>query len=487
MATITNKDGVSIVTTHTGRRMIYTDEVQITDANICSVVENAYTTHLANRSDIVYLYKYFKGEQPVLYKTKDVRPEINNKIVINLANEIVTFKVGYLVGKPIQYISSVPEQRISQNIATLNDMMRNEGKVTKDRKLVEWQMICGTGYRLVLPKKRAGEKVPWEMYTLNPMNAFVVYSNDYKEEPMLGVSYKKDANGDVTFTAYTEDKVYTIGEFNRPFTAEKNPLGRIPIIEYPANTARLGAFEVVEEILDAINDLDSDRLDSVKQFVESLLVVYNADFDEDVTANTIRQAGMVILRNLGENKADIKVLSEKLDQANTESLKQSLIKSVHDIVGMPMQGNGSTADSSNNGAVILKNGWQGAETRAEDFEAMFYEPEKAFLRIVSEIAESQGTLEFDPDDIDIRFTRRNYEDILAKSQTLVTLLNSPFVAPHQAYLASGLFSDVEDAVQQGILWEMEKKKYLVSTGPVEGETTEAKFTGDEPSDEDIKE
>ena len=483
MATITNKDNEQgIRKVFTGRKMIYTDVDAITDENICAVVENAYTCHLANRSDILYLYNYFKGSQPVIYKTKDVRPEINNKVVINLANEIVTFKVGYQVGKPIQYISSVPDERVSANIAILNDMMRNEGKVTKDRKLVEWQMICGTGYRLILPKKNQTARVPWEMYTLNPMNAFVVYANDYTERPMLGVSYKTDSNGNVTFTAYTEESVYTIGEFNRPFTREDNGLGHIPIIEYPANSARLGAFEVVLDALDAINELDSDRLDAVKQFVESLLVVYNADFEEGTTANAIREAGMVILRNLGENKADIKILSEKLDQSNTESLKQSLIKSIHDIVGMPMQSNGNTADSSNNGAVILKNGWQGAETRAEDFEAMFYEPEKTFLKVVSDIASLQSGLEFDPDDIDIRFTRRNYEDILAKSQTLVTLLNAPFVAPHQAYLASGLFSDVEDAVQQGIAWEMQKKKYLSNNEPVTEETSD-----EDPSDGDINE
>ena len=448
MASISNKDNnEGIRKVFTGRKMIYTDVPEINDGNICAVVENAYTAHMSNRSDILYLYNYFKGSQPVIYKSKDVRPEINNKVVINLANEIVTFKVGYQVGKPIQYISSVADERVSANIAILNDMMRNEGKVTKDRKLVEWQMICGTGYRLVLAKKRSGQKVPWEMYTLNPMNAFVVYANDYTERPMLGVSYKTNANGDVTFTAYTEDRVYTIGEFNRPFTSQANGLGHIPIIEYPANSARLGAFEVVIDALDAINELDSDRLDSVKQFVESLLVVYNADFDEGTTANTIREAGMVILKNLGENKADIKILSES---------------------------NSNTADSSNNGAVILKNGWQGAETRAEDFEAMFYEPEKTFLNIVADIASVQGNLVFDPDDIDIRFTRRNYEDIFAKSQTLVTLLNAPYVHPRFAYEASGLFIDTEDAVIAGLEWQKEKAKYESATnGRTEQSSDEA--------------
>lgn len=441
------------VTLYTGRRPIYTDVGAITDENICAVVEKAYLTHIANRSDISYLYNYYKGNQPILYKEKEIRPEINEKIVINLANEIVAFKVGYTVGKPIQYVSSVSEQSVSAAIATLNDYMRNEGKTTKDRRLVEWQMICGTGYRLVLPKEKEGEKVPWRFYTLNPLNTFVIYSNDFTERPMVGVSYSIDAEQNVTLTAYTEDKVYTIKKGTMEFTSEPNGVGEIPIIEYPANSARLGAFEVVITILNAINELDSSRLDSVRQFVESLLVVYNAEFDDDVTANTIRQAGMVQLKSTGENAADLKVISEKLDQTNTETLKQSLIKMVREIVGMPSQSDGSTSDSSNNGAVILKNGWQGAETRAEDFEAIFYEPEMKFLRIVSGICESQGSLKFSADDVDIRFTRRNYEDILAKSQTLTTLMNTEYVHPKLAIMASGLFPDSEEAFQMGLEWE----------------------------------
>lgn len=463
-----SNDRDPVVTAYTGRRTIYTDVEAITDENINAVVEQAYIVHLSNRSEISYLYNYYKGDQPILYKVKEIRPEINEKIVINLANEIVAFKVGYLVGKPIQYVASVAEQSVSRAVAMLNDMMRSEGKTTKDRRLVEWQMICGTGYRLVLPKERRGEKIPWRFYTLNPMNTFVVYSNDFTERPMVAVSYSTDMYENVTFTAYTEDKVYTIKKGTGEFTSAPNNLGDIPIIEYPANSARLGAFEVVLTVLNAINELDSNRLDSVEQFVESLLVVYNAEFEEDVTANTIRQAGMVQLKSVGENAADLKVISEKLDQANTETLKQSLIKMVREIVGMPSQSDGSTSDSSNNGAVILKNGWQGAETRAEDYEAIFYEPEMQFLRLVSRIADSQGALNFDADDVDIRFTRRNYEDILAKSQTLTMLMNTKYVHPKLAIVASGLFPDAEEAFQMGLDWEESHQEQTA----VEQQTTE---------------
>ena len=51
----------------------------------------------------------------------------------------------------------------------------------------------------------------------------------------------------------------------------------IPIIEYPINSARLGAFEIVLSVLDAINTVQSNRLDGIEQFVQSLIVLINSE------------------------------------------------------------------------------------------------------------------------------------------------------------------------------------------------------------------
>ena len=207
-------------------------------------------------------------------------------------------------------------------------------------------------------------------------------------------------------------------------------------------------------MLDAINDFDCARTEAVEQFVQSLLVLYNCQVDEGTTADTIRAAGMILLKTVGDAKADIKVLAEQLDQSQNQTLKDDLYNSVLQIVGMPSQSSAGTSDSSNNGAIILKNGWQGAETRAQDFEAEFELPEMQMLQVVSVICDTlrNGEYAFDPVDIEVKFTRRNYEDILAKSQTLMTMLNSDKVHPQKAYEASGLFADTEEAYQMGMEW-----------------------------------
>lgn len=442
-----------------GRKAIYTSVEHIDSGNVVKVISDAYIKHLVNRDQIEYLYKYYRGIQPVLERVKQIRPEICNRIVENRANAIVTFRVGYTVGKPIQYVSSVSDKGVSESIAQLNDFLRVAGKPSKDKQLVEWEMICGTGYRLVLPS--SNRKVPFDLYTIDPRNAFVIYRNDVATTPLAGVYYTVDDDQSVMFTVYTSDgEFYRIKGWQGGTIVEHTDyvLSHIPIIEYPLNHARLGAFEVVLPLLDLVNELESDRIDSVMQNVQSLMIAYNCEFPEGTDANAIREAGMVVLKSIGENKADMKIIGETLQQSDTQVLKRDVLDAIQEIVGLPSQSNGSTSDSSNNGAVILKNGWQGAETRAQDFETMFREPEQKTIELLTEIAERLTDFNLDPDMVEVKFTRRNYEDLLVKSQTLVTMLQQDKIHPQCAYEASGLFVDTQDAYNMGMDWYEQMKE-----------------------------
>jgi len=441
-----------------GRKMILTSETEITAANVAKVISDAYNTHLQNRGDIDYLWNYYKGKQPSLYRQRELRPEISKHVVENRANQIVDFKTGYLLGKPITYVSSTggdDTDDVSAVIGKLNKAMTNIGKRTKDKELVEWCMIAGVGYRYVVQNMATRRKAKFNLFTLDPRDTFVIRANDYSKRVLAGVNYVTDESENVTFTIYTEDYVFTLKNgANKPKVA-KNSFGVIPIIEYPANSARLGAFEIVLSMLDAINDFDCMRLEAVENFVQSLLVLYNCQVEEGTTADTIRAAGMILLKSLGDNKADVKNLSEQLNQTENQTLKDDMWNTVLQIVGMPSQGDGSTGDSSNNGAVVLKNGWQGAETRAQAFEDMFQLPEMEMLDVVSVLCDGIGgkdSFTFDPADIEIKFPRHNYDNLLSKSQTLVTMLASDKIHPKCAYEASGLFADSEEAYQLAMEW-----------------------------------
>ena len=446
-----------------GRTVITNDEVEITDSNIIDILDKAMAAHMKNRGEIQYLWDYYRGKQPILMREKKVRPEICNRIVENRANEIVSFKVGYLCGEPIQYIGRNGSDSVSKAISELNEMMFSENKASQDKRIAEWQSICGTAYRLVLPDIRKGEDdAPFEMYTLDPRDSFVVYSNEVGGRSLIGVKYCTTDDNDTICSVYS-DRHYWKVKNGKVIESTDNKLGMIPIIEYPANSARLGAFEIVLPLLDAINTVSSNRIDGIEQFIQAFVKFINCDITKEQYLEFL-EMGAIKVKSADGLVADVDIVSNELNQMQTQTLVDHLYQTVLTICGMPSMSNGSTSDSSNNGAVILKNGWQGAETRAKDSELMFKEAEQKVLKIVLCIIRNTRGLSADLyalrlKDISMQFTRRNYENIQSKSQVLTSMLQQPKIHPRLAFENCGLFIDPERAysVSKEYSEEQEKK------------------------------
>ena len=377
-----------------GRRKIFTDVDTITKENVVEVLQKALFVHNQNKTEIDYLYRYYKGEQPIIHRTKDVRPEICNIIVENRANEIVSFKVGYLMGEPIQYVSRGDDETLTDRINQLNAYMKAEDKASKDKELADWSHICGTSYRMVLPDENAGvdpDEAPFEIYVLDPRYAFVVYHNSLGEKPVMNVKYVNREDGTTIYSVYTADHYFEISDLSTVVKDEPQVFG-LPIIEYPVNKARLGAFEVVLPLLDAINNVDSNRLDGVEQFIQALLLFHNVDISAKDFAD-LKKDGALKYKDIdAQLKGEIKYLVEELNQGQTQTLVDHLYETVLTIVGMPNR-NGGSSTSDTGTAVVYRDGWSSAEARAKDSELVFKKSEKEFLKLVLRICRDLSELE----------------------------------------------------------------------------------------------
>lgn len=455
---------------HFGRKKIFTDVTEITRDNVLEVLRKALITHWSNKADMEYLYAYYKGRQPVLNRKKEVRPEIKNTVVENRANEIVSFKVGYLMGEPIQYVSRSDSKSVADKITTLNGYCLSEDKAAKDKELADWFHICGTAYRMVLPDsvfEKESDEAPFEIYTLDPRFAFVVYANSIGEPPVMGVKYIQRSDGAVIYSIYTKDRYFEVENQSMIVREEAQSLG-IPIIEYPANNARLGAFEIVLPLLDAINTVDSNRLDGVEQFVQALMLFHNVDISGD-DFSKLRDEGALKFKDIDpQYKAEIKYLTSELNQSQTQTLVDHLYNTVLTICGMPNR-NGGSSTSDTGSAVIMRDGWSAAEARAKDSELMFKLSEKEFLKLVLRICSDLSDLELKLSDVEVRFTRRNYENISQKATVLTTMLSNPKIAPILAFTHCGMFSDPQLAYRMSMDYaeEQEKKAAELATKPKE--------------------
>lgn len=439
--------------------MIKTDETEVTIDNVVKILRKALPYHWKNRSEISYLWSYYKGRQPILNRVKDVRPEITNKIVENRANEIVSFKSGYLMGEPLQYVSRGNAENIADAINQLNEFVFAEEKPAKDKELADWFHICGTSYRMVLPDEMAGEddESPFEIYTLDPRNTFVVYNNGLGNKPILGVKYVEDENGVVHYSCYSDHEYFEIVE-SKIVSYDTHILGEIPIIEYPLNMARIGAFELVIPLLDAINLTDSNRLDGVEQFIQALMLFHNVDISAE-DFDELRERGAIKFKDIDPQlKAEINYLVSNLNQSETQTLVDHMYQTVLTICGMPNR-NGGSSTSDTGSAVIMRDGWSAAEARAKDSELMFKKSERIFLKVVLNICSTLVDMDLKVRNVEIRFTRRNYENILQKAQVLDLMLKNEKIHPRLAFEHCGLFvdSDLAYALSAKYAEEQEKK------------------------------
>ena len=442
-----------------GRRQIYTDVETITAENVVEVLREALSDHRVNQGEIQYLWDYYRGKTPILSKTKEVRESINHKICVNRANEIVTFKRGYGFGEPIQYISRGTNDDISDEVAQLNEQMFLAGKQAEDSALAEWMYVCGLGHRMALPGKDEDE--PVHVYTLDSRHSFVVRYNGLGEPVVMGVKtiIRRDGVTQV-HSVYTRDMYFEI-ENETIVKAEPHVLGMVPIFEYPANRARLGAFEVALPLLDALNEVESNRLDDVEQFVNSFLALLGGTIDEE-TAAKLDEHKMLCL----PEGVDAKYLSAALQQNDIQVLSDNLYSAVLTICGIPNR-NGGSSTSDTGSAVIMRDGWESAEAQMKSVELEFKRSEKEFLRLVLRILQDMIGLKLDLKNVEPKFSRRNYDNLQTKAQVLTMLLDNPKVHPQLAYVHSGLFLDPESAYLQSKTWWEENEKKAPLPSPAE--------------------
>ena len=443
-----------------GRRKITTDAAWITAENVVKEVNAAFLVHILNRNEIDELYRYYRNKTAIENKTKEVRENINFKIGEARCLEVTNFYKGYIFGEPIQYVrretsqSGSADDLIASDINALNGYMSDANKAACDSELGKWMLVAGAGYKMVLPNKdwqKDGDEPPFNVYAPDPRRTFVVYSSDVDSRPVMNVTYAKQQSGDLLFTVYTRDFVYRYKHGHDKAEVEGNPLGMLPIVEYPA-ADYLGIFEPVIPLVDALNALQSNRMDDVVQFVNSFLAIMGAELDEE-TYKKLNEWKTLCL----PEGTDAKYLSPAMNQNDVQTLKDDLYQSILTICGVPNR-NGGASTSDTGQAVELRDGWSAAETRAKDLETSFKAAEKEHLKVVLRILRDTVGTHLRLGDIEAHFTRRNYENIATKSQVLIAMLNSPWVHPEVAYASCGMFPDPESAYLQGKAWKEEQEK-----------------------------
>lgn len=442
----------------TGRIKILIPVKQIDEQNLLEVLDKALAVHRVNARDIEYLWRYYKGVQDIRFKDKFVRQNINEKICVNRANEIVTFKSSFLLEEPIQYVSHGGKKKVSALVNQLNEYMRAADKEASDKSIVDWMHICGVGERLVLRPDSAEEDgvrtdAPFTVYSIDPRKAFVIYQDGIGEKPLAGVLIGKDEDGTFAYDVYTRDTHYFVK--NETIKKLASPqYGGIPLIEYVNNEARMGAFEPVISILNGINLLESNAIDSVEDFVNAFDVFQNCDIaDGDYSGLSVGGKAVKIKTVMQGMEAKVYRVSSEISQSGVQTRIDDLTSAYLEICGMPNR-NGGSSTSDTGTAVVYRDGWSTAASRAKDTETLFRRSEKQFCRIALNICKNQNIAVPEITDFEPEFLAHKLSNLQSRVQALCQMLGNPYIHPQYAYASAGagVFDDVESAYRAGMEW-----------------------------------
>lgn len=422
-----------------GRKIAYTDVDKITEDNIVKVIGDCIGAFYYNKPVIKYLWDYYKGDQPVLYRTKLSNEDITNKIVENHAYEWVQFKVGQTYGEPIQFVSRKDDEAVNKAVDELNDYFADANKHEKDIKAGEWQSATGTSFKAI---QIVNGDVPIRVVAPNPLNTFVIY-NRSSEEPVLAVQELKNEDGEWYKLCYTESCECIIkNSAVVQDTWKLHGFGGIPIVEFPNNHERLSDIELVIDLLDAINNTQSNRMDGIEQFIQAWYKFVNCEVDEEQFKKMKMNHALVVKSINKDNKSDVDVMSQELDQTQTQVSKDDLVDSALSILAIPnKQENSSGGDRA--GATYLRNGWDHSKSRAQMKDPVVKTSEKRLAKVALNVIRiKKEDLKITLRDFDVQINHSPQDNMYTKSQTLLQLLQCG-IHPLIAIKTVGLWGDCE--------------------------------------------
>lgn len=367
-----------------------------------------------------YLLDYVKNQQPILDRVDDTSgASSNNKVVMNFAVSISRVLSAHTFPEGLNYLSKSSNEEYREFVKKLNDMMCMKSNNVAAQEMKWYQSVCGHTFLYVNYDKNNTHGVPFTVQTVEPWNAYVVYSMYNRYEPVYGVI--KYPNG--SSCIFTKTEFFIINNENEVTEQGVHILGEVPVIEVRNNTLMMGDFEVVLSALNAINNVTSDSVNNVEDIVKSYLVLIGVDKEDAKEIDYTKGSVIALSGQQGVNQS-AQFIHPALDGTSVNQLRTFLTSATKFVSGVPDRDTDNEASSTGVGEDI-KTGQADKDAIANEKTIYVEEAQRRVLEIIFNILRTKS-----PDiipngmtaaNIDIDITRANRDNILTKSQAMLNL------------------------------------------------------------------
>lgn len=386
-----------------------------------AVVRACIREHMEGLARLNRLWAYYDGRHDVLMRTRESGLP-NCRLVNGFPRFIATMASGYLIGSPVEYRAA--DRRQEAGLQALLDAYREARIDAVDAELARDASVLGKGVELIYADALARPRSA----ALNAREAFVVYDDTVASAPLMGVHVARrlDAMGEARgarVTVYTGEQrmVYETDDPLKLAEADcvevvEHFFGGVPMVEYWNGADEKGDFEGVLTLIDAYDQLQSDRVNDKQQFVDALLVLYGCSLETDARG---RSPGQQLREDkalsLPDCDARAEWLCKELNEADTEVLRRALREDIHKMSMVPDLTDESFAGNAS--GVAMKYKLLGLEQLTKIKERWFREALTARMECVAGFLARRGAPGLDPKRVEMLFTRALPVNELEQAQT----------------------------------------------------------------------
>lgn len=292
------------------------------------IIEKFIEQHQLRLPRYEQLRKEYENEAPILgMKKPDFKP--NNKLVVGYPGLLVNTLEGYFSG--IAPKVSHEDEQIDDRLKvfkTLNHFGDVFAEVSKKAS------IYGHAYTVNYQDYRGRTRIA----PARPQEGFVVYDDTIGEEPILGVLYQHDDEGNLKGTLYTykdETPLLSTEDGLQFGNAVPHFFDEVPIVEWIHNEERLSLIETVLTLIHALNKTVSEKANDVDYFADAYLKILGVKLNKE-DLKDVRDLRIMNFKGDGSGeKPEVGFIDKPSGDNSQENLLDRLERLIHKVSMIP--------------------------------------------------------------------------------------------------------------------------------------------------------
>jgi len=372
---------------------------------------------------------YYEGNHSILksYQMQDSRS--NMRLVFNFPRKFVDNETGYILGKPVNYISKSDDPAIVEAIDKNTSHWDKEHNIN----LRKQSEIYGEAYEL----NYVNTDGEFSATILTPLNAYVLEDGSADRNVVLALhTFTKKFDDKKYLDVYTANEIlhYELGSNSNKSSlnligSHEHIFDRVPVTVCPANHEKISGFQDVISLFDAYNALNSDLVNEIADHRNAYLVIENAKIEEE---DLLKMKSMGIIQVPQGGK--VSWLTKEINDSFVKNELDNIERKIYDMMD---EVNFNESWASNTSSLALRNKLLNLENRVAMREAFMEKVIKQRLKNLFVYLQKKEGQFYDYRDVAVKFTRNlptdlvGLADVMAKikdicsQETLLTLL--PFV------------------------------------------------------------